>query len=429
MDVSRVLNVGGNAWSDWSNSVQNGLSYSNVNNALSNANANIGSRLYFIKTSMTVISTLPNGRTQESITPRLVAFIAKTWTNDKGHIMRRRLKDCYIELSRMEILKKAADAVCTTRSDRIEVASFRNNEEELLNKLRDDIINHNIVLSDYRVYYKNERGKRRLVADIKLYPDRILQCAIAIVIEDKLNRTLIYQTHASIKGHGSHLAMRDARKHLYNDPKLCFCLVMDIDQCFGKIPPERIKLMLRDYIKDGDMLFLLDRIIDNYNRTGYGGIALGGRLSAMLANLYLSQLDHYLKETLHVHVMERYMDNYFIFGYSKQWLKTIYVEVVAKLGELGLELNEGASIQKVDSENGVNMVGWVVYSDHVLIRRKTKENMRHTFKRIERKIDWCKELDTRDKGAMASYLGTLKWFDSYNLRKKIVQPVLDKIAQ
>ena len=430
LGVFRVLNVGGNAWSDWGNSVQYGLSNSNVNNALSNSNANIGARLSFIIELIRVISTSPNGGTSESKITRLVAFNAKTWQNNKGSVtMRNRLKDCYAELSTMSLLKKAADEACTSRSDKIEVARFRENEDELLGKLQEEIKTHSIRLSDYRVYYKNERGKRRLVADIALYPDRILQCAIAIIIEDKLNRTLIYQTHASIKGHGTHLAMTDARKHLYNDPKLSYCLIMDIDQFFAKIPPMRIKLMMREYIKDNELLFLIDRIIDNYTRTGYGGIALGGRLSALFANLYLSELDHYLKEVLHVHVMERYMDNYFIFGYSVAWLESIRVEVVVKLAELGLELNEGASIQKIDSEHGIDMVGWIVYSDHVLIRKKTKERMRRTFARIQRKLDRCEDLDESDLSAIGSYTGSLKWFDSYNLSKKIVKPVLTRIAE
>ena len=426
--VFRVLNVGGNAWSDWSNSVQYGLSYSNVNNALSNSNANIGSRLSLI--IIAVISTLPNGRTLESITTGLVAFNAKTRTNDKGSIlMRHRLKDCYAELSTSELLRKAANDACTSRSDKMEVMKFRQNEDALLAKLQKEIIEHRIPLSDYRVYYKNERGKRRLVADIPLYPDRILQCAIAIIIEDRLNRTLIYQTHASIKGHGTHLAMMDARRHLHNDPRLCYCYIGDIDQFFARIPPMRVKLMLRDYIKDNELLFLLDRIIDNYNKTGYGGIALGGRLSALFANLYLSDLDHYLKEKLHVHVMERYMDNYFIFGYSVAWLEQIHKEIVAKLAELGLELNEGASIQRIDSEHGIDMVGWTLFSDHVLIRKKTKERMRKTFRRIQKKLDRCEDLDESDLSAIGSYTGSLKWFDSYNLSKKIVRPVLDRIAE
>lgn len=61
------------------------------------------------------------------------------------------------------------------------------------------------------------------------------------------------------------------------------------------------------------------------------------------------------------------------------------------------------------------MVGWVVYSNHVLIRRKTKNRMKRVFADAERRLDRCEELDSHTLGAINSYIGSLKWFDSYNL--------------
>lgn len=415
LGLFRVLYVGGNSNTNASNSANYGLSYANANNDTSNSNSNIGSRLYFIIAIIRVTSTLPNGRTLESIKTRSVAFNAKTWRIDKGESMRNRLKDCYQALCTMPVLIQGAEDACEPRSGTLEELQFRQDQDNLLAKLQQDLMNHTVKLSPYHMYYKYERGKMRLIADLPLYPDRIIHCGIAIVVEDRLNRTLIHQTHASIKGHGTHTAMMDVRRHLYNDDRLCYCLSVDIDQCYASIPPERVKLTLREYIKDNEMLFLLDRIIDNYNATGYTGIALGGRLSPLMANLYLSPLDHYLKERLHVHVMERYMDNYYIFGYSEKWLEHIRKEIVAYLAELGLHLNDGRSIYRVDSEHGVDMLGWIVFSDHVLVRKKTKEKMRKVFRAVDRKLDRCQDLDEHDISSIGSYVGSLKWFDSYNL--------------
>lgn len=413
--VFRVLNVGGNSNTNASNSVQYGLSYANANNDASNSNSNLGSRLFFID-KITVIPTLPNGRTSEIITPRSVGHNPKTWINNKGGaFMRHRLKDCYSALCTMAVLEQASDEACEPRKKTLEVAQYNEHKDSLLAQLQDDLINHRVKLSPYHMYYKMERGKRRLIADLPLYPDRILHCAVAIVIEDRLNRTLIYQTHASIKGHGTHTAMMDVRRHLHNDPKIRYCLSVDIDQCYASIPPERIKLMFRDYIKDNEFLFLLDRIIDNYNATGYTGIALGGRLSPLMANLYLSDLDHHLKEKMHVHILVRYMDNYFVFGYSVEWLEQIRTEIITNLAELGLSLNQGTSIYRIDSDHGVDMLGWCVYSDHVLTRKKTKEKMRRTFRAVGKKLDRCQDLDEHDISSIGSYVGSLKWYDSYNL--------------
>lgn len=326
---SEVLYVGGNSNTNASNSVNYGLSYANANNDLTNSNNNIGSRLNFVKNDITVTSTLPMpgygiGKKRESNIPRLVACIVKTWEKNKGNNpMRHRLTDCYSEICRYETLEKASRDACSPRNGTMEVALFLADKDSLLKKLQLELLTHHVKLSAYNIYYKNERGKKRLIADLPLYPDRILHCAIALVIEDRLNRTLVYQTHASIKGHGTHTILMDFRRQLYHNPKLRYCLSMDVNQFYASIPPERAKLMLRDYIKDGELLSLMDLIIDNYNDTGHPGIALGGRLSPLIANLYLSELDHYLKEKRHVHAMGRYMDNIYVLGNSKNWLHSI----------------------------------------------------------------------------------------------------------
>ena len=94
-----------------------------------------------------------------------------------------------------------------------------------------------------------------------------------------------------------------------------------------------------------------------------------------------------------------------------------------------MRLNNTVTIQPIDSTHGMDVVGWVVYSDHVLIRKKTKERMRKTFRDIQAKLDRCIELDEHDKGAISSYTGSLKWFDSYNLANKMIRPVIESIKE
>lgn len=61
------------------------------------------------------------------------------------------------------------------------------------------------------------------------------------------------------------------------------------------------------------------------------------------------------------------------------------------------------------------MLGWVVYSDHILIRKDTKERMRRVFADAKHKLDRLEPLDRHEFGAIQSYVGSLKWYDSYNL--------------
>lgn len=423
-----VLNVGGNANSNASNSLNYGLSYANANNESSNANDNIGSRVNFVQSKFTVIMTLPECKRQESIQSGPVTYNAKARTiKQRPFYMTKTLKNMYGGIISEDSLNRASDDACTPRKNKKEVALFRDDQENLIGKLHDDLKDHTFKPSGYNIYTKMECGKARLIADKPLYPDKILDCAIANAIEDELNKKLIYQTHASIKGHGTHTAMMDARKHLHNDPKLRYCFSCDIDQFFRSIPTDRIMEMNRKHISDCELLNLLDRILMNYNESGNPGLALGGRLSPLFANLYLNPLNQHLKQDRHVHVMENYMDNFFIFGYSKQWLHDIRKDVIATLGEMDLRLNENWSVRPVTSTQGVDMVGWVLYKDHVLIRKRTKMRMIKTFKGLEYKIDHGMTLNVHDLGAYHSYMGSLKWFDSYNLYLKHIRPVEDKL--
>lgn len=410
-----ALNVGGNSNTNADNAVQYGVSYVNANNDPSNTNNNIGSRLNFVTIENPSDKTLPIGRTQETEQAGLVAFNANIRQTNKGFGYMRTISNVYQSIISLENLEKASEDACRPRKGRKEVIAFLENRDELLLKLRDDLRFHRFKPSDYHIYTKTERGKERLIADLPVYPDRIVHCAIARQIEDVLNRRLIYQTHASIKGHGTHTAMTDIVKHLRNDDRIRYCLSLDVDKFYASIPPSRAKMMLRHYISDPELLFLLDIIIDGYNRTGNPGIALGGRLSPLIANLYLNPLDHRLKEQLHVHYYERYMDNMFILGYSKEWLHQIHREICADLGELGLRLNDNWTICPIDSAHGVDVVGWVVYSDHVLIRKKTKLRMIRTFKRVGKKLDEGLFIDDSDRQSVSSYKGSLRWFNSYNL--------------
>lgn len=408
-----LLYVGGNSNTNASNSVNYGVSYGNTNN-LSNSNNNIGARLFFALI-LAVISTPLECGISATQNAGSVASANSQLTNKGRDGMRHRIGNVYQMICSMEVLEQASKDACEPRKGTMEVARYLPREKELLQELQKELADRTYQPGGYHMYYKTERGKKRLIADQPIYPHRIVLCAIARVIEDDLNRSLVWQTHAAIKGHGTHTVMCDMRRHIKRDPRFRYCLVMDIDQCYASIEPSRVKAMLRGYIKDPDLLDLLDKVLDAYSATGYPGIALGGRLSPLFANLLLSPIDHRLKEQLHVHAFARYMDNYFILGYSREWLLKIQKDVAADLSELGLRLNRNWQIMPIDREHGVDMVGWVVYSDHVLIRRRTKLNMKRTFRKVEAKLDRLQDLDDHDKGAIASYVGCLKWFDSWNL--------------
>jgi hypothetical protein len=86
-----------------------------------------------------------------------------------------------------------------------------------------------------------------------------------------------------------------------------YCLKIDIKKFFPNINHNILKKLLRRKIKDNDLLWLLDEIIDSID--GDIGVPIGNYLSQYFANFYLAYFDHWLKEEKKVRYVIRYMDD------------------------------------------------------------------------------------------------------------------------
>ena len=335
----------------------------------------------------------------------------------------KRISNVFWKVVDMDTLRKAAKACCAHRKDKREVAEFKKDAEAKLQALRQSVLDGTFVSSEYIFRHKQERGKTRLIADIALYPDRILHTAVCIAAEDELNRKLISQTYSGRRGMGQHLAVSKMAGYLREDPKIKYALLVDVHQFYASIDKDILKEKLRRSFKDERFLQLIFQLIDDYPR---GGIPLGSRFSTMLANLYLSEMDHVLSEEYHVHYKARFADDYAILGYSKPWLRRILGVIQEELAKVKLELNSNWQIFPVDAR-GLRFLGYVIYSDHVLLKKETKKRMQraagHISERLENN-DYI--MDRHDLGTIHSYEGCLKWCDAKHLQHLTFDEIYEK---
>lgn len=173
--------------------------------------------------------------------------------------------------------------------------------------------------------------KLRLIAAAPVR-DRVVHHAIHRVLSPPLDRRLIDSTFACLPGRGSHRAVlafqRGLRRHRY-------VLLLDIARYFPSVDGEILVDLLGQWLKGRATLDLLARIV----RTGtelYGrpevrtllglspndprpgcGLPIGNLTSQWWANHYLSGLDHALKRQLKLSYVQRYMDDYALFGDDK----------------------------------------------------------------------------------------------------------------
>lgn len=157
--------------------------------------------------------------------------------------------------------------------------------------------------------------------------------------------------------------------------------------------------------KDKDLVELLFVIIDSCEK----GVPIGNYTSQYFNNYYFSGLDHYCKEVLQIKYYFRYCDDIIVFGETTEKLRELHIKINNYINELNVKLKDSWRIFDVTS-NGVDFVGYILYRDHIRLRKCTKLKF----------IEACKSMDfnnlsPRDINVLGSYWGILKHADCRNL--------------
>lgn len=208
------------------------------------------------------------------------------------------------------------------------------------------------------------------------------------------------------------------------DKKRFWILKCDIRKFFANIDHEILTSILKEYIPDKDILWLIENIVRSFSSNhqnpllisplggGRGrvnvGLPLGNLTSQLLVNIYMNQFDQFVKHKLKIKHYIRYADDFVIFSENKSILERQLVEIQSFLeNELKLELHPNkVFIQTLVS--GVDFLGWVNFPDHRILRTATKRKM---LKRIK---------ENPVPETVNSYLGMLEWGNGRKLGKIII---------
>jgi len=164
------------------------------------------------------------------------------------------------------------------------------NRESNLFTLHTQLINKIYSTSAYTIFTVHE-PKERVIYRLPYFPDRITHHAIMNLLEPVFVSVFTKDTFSCIKGRGIHAAANAVKQALRDVPGTQYCLKMDLRKFYPSIDHKILKLLLRRKIKDNNLLWLLDEIIDSAP-----GLPIGNYLSQYLANFYLTYFDHWIKE-------------------------------------------------------------------------------------------------------------------------------------
>ena len=110
------------------------------------------------------------------------------------------------------------------------------------------------------------------------------------------------------------------------------------------------------------------------------GIPIGNYTSQYFANIYLNELDHYVKENLRVKYYIRHMDDFILMVKTKEEAIQLKKRIEEFLWEkLQLVLNEKS--RYYPSEMGIDFCGYRIFETHLLLRKRSKTKMKKNIKK------------------------------------------------
>lgn len=243
--------------------------------------------------------------------------------------------------------------------------------------------------------------------------DRVVHHAIYRVLYPYLDGKFVYDSYSCRIDKGTHRAINRlrelSRKVSKNNTKTVWVLKCDIRKFFARINHKVLKSILVRHIKDENIMWLLENLIDSFH-TGNDmgvGLPLGNVTSQLFINVYMNELDKLIKRELKVRYFVRYADDFVLLHTDRNYLINIIPQISKYLKkELKLSLHPDKVYIKTLS-SGIDFLGWTHFSYHRILRTATKRRM---FKKLKQK---------HTTETMASYIELLKHGNTYKLMRRI----------
>jgi len=200
-----------------------------------------------------------------------------------------------------------------------------------------------------------------------------------------------------------------------NNTKTCHILKCDIKRFFDSIDHNTLISLIKKKIKDKDTVWLIERIIKSFP----AGLPLGNITSQLFANIYLDELDYYIKHNLRIKYYIRYCDDFVILNDNRKYLETLIPKIEGFLKDsLKLSLHPDKIIIK-KYHQGIDFLGYVSFPHHRILRTKTKERMLKKISHKLRDLGQNKITEQSFSQTIQSYLGVLKHCNGYKLEKEL----------
>lgn len=233
--------------------------------------------------------------------------------------------------------------------------------------------------------------------------DRVVHQLLVDMLGPVFEKKFIYDSYSCRKGKGTHAGMCRLelllRRASRNNTQTVYVLKCDVQLFFASVDAVILRQLITRQVHDPDILWLVDTVLASFAP----GIPLGNVTSQLFANIYLHELDWYVKQTLRVHGYVRYCDDFALLCKSK--LEACeYTHLVGHFLTETLHLRLHPHKVSVRTwRQGVDYLGYVTKPGARLVRTTTQHRMMQKV---------CKH-------NQSSYLGICKHADAQRLQRTL----------
>ena len=366
----------------------------------------------------------------------------------------KRSNNLYKEICDLNNIISMTNKVCTRVRNKNKIDKFELYKMEHVYNIYKRLNSKNYNFNKYNIFMITDPKARIVMAEEiedKIINHLVAKYILVKVFEPKYLDSMV----ATRKEKGTLYGVKLLKKNLnqmkrkYNN---FYYLKIDISKYFYSIDHNILKNILKKKIKDKDALNILFSIIDSTNkpyinekiiklkwqRINYlknsnlsnkdklikeveeiplykynKGVGLGSQTSQSIGLIYLYEINHFIKEKLHIKYLINYVDDFVIIHNDKNYLKYCLSKIKNKLeNDYNLKLNPKKT--RINSiKNGIDFVGYIFYIKNNKVILKLRKRNKYNFKKKAKHLQILKKYNyitnKEYNNLLSSYKGLLKW--------------------
>ena len=329
----------------------------------------------------------------------------------------------------------------------VNALKFELNAEENILKLEKALKNKTYHPSRSILFFvKKPKLREIFAADFR---DRVVHHALVSYLEPIFEKIFIYDSFSCRKDKGTHKGVKRLQSFIgkasQNGVVKTYYLQLDIKSYFTSINKEILFNLIKRRTNNKNVLWLTEKIIFNdctknyilrnklnlfdklacekslFGKENKVGVPIGNLTSQFFANVYLNELDQFVKHSLRCRYYVRYTDDFVLLDSSKEKLSG-WIEEIGEFLESRLKLRFNPRRTKLQPvSNGVDFLGYIIRKDYILVRRRVINNMdiklRYSKQRGLKGLNY--EMLEGLRSSLQSYLGHFRWANSYRLKERL----------